>query len=647
MNKEEVQKIVNDHNDSFPQIIKAHHREFYDEICKNFRGEKFGEKIYRWLNIENVNLGKCERCKNDTKFLSIFSGFRPYCSKKCSNLSTIGERSKKLTHEVPDPKFWVEKPCELCGKMFWSFIKRDGRFCSNDCSAKFYANNIDRLSKIRETKLERYGSETFVNPEKAKKTCLEKYGVDNVSKSQEVIDKIKQVNLEKYGVEWNWQSEIVKDKIKKVNLERYGVENPSSSEEIKEKRKKTFLKKYGVENPFQCSKIKEDIKKSYIEKFGVEYPIQIEEVKKKIMETSRKTNYRLLCNSPKVLENIDILFTEEEYKGASSEFIYKVKCKKCGNIFEDHFDAYDHPRCLICYPIVAGFSYAEKEITSFIKSILPTENIIEKDRSVLENRELDIYIPSKNLAIEYDGLFWHSEIGGNKNKTYHLDKLERCLQKGIKLITIFEDEWKNNLEIVKSKLNHIIKSPNDKIYARKCDIQEIETMHANIFLDKYHIQGRYISSVNIGLFFNNELVAVMTFGKMRISLGSKNIKDNEYELLRYATSKSVVGGASKLLSYFVKIYKPERIISYADRRWSIGNLYEKIGFKFIDYTKPNYWYLKLRYSLRYHRYGFRKDVLKDKLDIFDPQLTEWENMQLNGYDRIWDCGNIKYEWLKS
>ena len=371
----------------------------------------------------------------------------------------------------------------------------------------------------------------------------------------------------------------------------------------------------------------------------------IEEVRNKIAEIVRKNNYKLLCSSKRVLDNIEVLFTVDEYKGSSSEFLYSVKCKKCGNVFQDHFDGNGHPRCLICYPNIAGFSYAEKEIVSYIHSIVLREEIIEKDRSVLGNRELDIYIPSKALAIEYNGLFWHSESNGKKSKLYHLDKLERCQSKGIRLITIFEDEWENNRDIVQVRLQHILNLSTNKIYARQCSIQVVTSKLANAFLNKNHIQGGCSSLVNLGLFDENSiLVAIMTFGKPRLSLGRSVSMPGEYELLRYATSKVVVGGASKLFTHFIRIHSPVKIFSYSDKRWSTGKMYEKLGFLFKKETKPNYWYFKPGYAIRYHRFGFRKNILNEKLDIFDPELTEWENMQLNGYDRIWDCGNSKYEW---
>ena len=162
-------------------------------------------------------------------------------------------------------------------------------------------------------------------------------------------------------------------------------------------------------------------------------------------------------------------------------------------------------------------------------------------------------------------------------------------------------------------------------------------------MSQYHIQGSDNGSIRLGLYKFEKLVAVMTFGKLRRCLGS-NIKSDVYEIYRYCTNFSVPGGASKLLEYFKRIYNPVKIISYADRRWSVGKLYTTLKFKLLTKTKPNYWYTK-DYIKRYHRYNFAKHTLSKKLDNFDSNLSEWENMKNNGYDRIWDCGHLKYELI--
>lgn len=291
-------------------------------------------------------------------------------------------------------------------------------------------------------------------------------------------------------------------------------------------------------------------------------------------------------------------------------------------------------------PSINFRSKGQIEIEEFLLS-----NGVEIDictQKILNGTELDIYLPQHNIAIEYNGLYWHSEKNG-KNKHYHLDKTNKCLDKNIRLIHIFSDEWLEKKEIIKDRLLNLIHKNNNKIYARECQIVCLDKNQKRDFLNNYHLQGNDKSNIMIGLQYENNIVAVMTFGKLRASLGNKKRNDKTFELYRFS-SLNVIGGFTKLLQYFIKSYNPERIITYADRNWSPSPeycFYTKInGFKFISDTKPNYYYTK-RYEKREHRFNFRKDVLV-KLG-YDPNKTEFEIMTENGYDRIWDTGNLKYE----
>lgn len=275
------------------------------------------------------------------------------------------------------------------------------------------------------------------------------------------------------------------------------------------------------------------------------------------------------------------------------------------------------------------------ELKEFIESLGLV--VVNNNKSVLSGTEIDLYIPEKNIGIEYNGLYWHSEKMG-KHRNYHINKTIMCDNNNIKLIQIFEDEWRDKKDIVKSRLKHILKSNNSKIYARKCKVKVISTKIKNEYLTKTHLQGPDASNIKLGAYYNNELVGVMTFSSGRKALGGKAIIDN-YELVRFATN-GVVGLASKMLQYFIKNYNPKIIISYADRRWSTGDLYEKIGFSSIGETKPNYWYTK-DFRKREHRFNYRKDILVSK--GYDKNKTESEIMVDLGYNKIWDCGSLKYE----
>lgn len=289
-------------------------------------------------------------------------------------------------------------------------------------------------------------------------------------------------------------------------------------------------------------------------------------------------------------------------------------------------------RCPCCNE---GMSKGEKELSDFIRSL--GIDIELKNRTLIQPLELDIIIPSKKIAIEYNGLYYHGIKKGNIDKKYHLNKLSECNKIGYRLITVFEDEWETKRDIVERRLRHIL--TNEKgIFARKCYVTEISPRIAKEFIDKYHIQGYTTCTVKIGAYYNHQLVAVMTFAKGSVSKGAKN-EDGIWELSRFCVSCSVTGIAGKLLSHFERNYKPIKIYSYADRRWSNGNVYEKIGFTFNSFTLPNYWYFKDN-KKRLHRFNFRKDRIKH-LATKD-NMTEWHIMQEQGYDKIYDCGNIKY-----
>lgn len=287
-------------------------------------------------------------------------------------------------------------------------------------------------------------------------------------------------------------------------------------------------------------------------------------------------------------------------------------------------------RCPIC-----GLGNISKPENYLSGLLADSHVVISNDRYIIAPYELDIVIPDKKIAIEYCGLYWHSELAG-KDRNYHLNKLEMCQKKGYKLITILEDEWLLNKDLVILRLKNLLGLSESKIYARKCAVREVSTVEARKFCNENHLQGYNGSKVKLGLFFNDDLVSIMTFAKPSIAKGSKNKEQVIWELQRFCSkiNTHIVGGASKLLKYFERNYEWNQILSYADRRWSDGNLYEKLGFAFDGYTKPSYWYFNKQ--KRIHRFALRKT--KD-----DPKdQTEWEIRKSQGWNRIWDCGNLKF-----
>lgn len=278
-------------------------------------------------------------------------------------------------------------------------------------------------------------------------------------------------------------------------------------------------------------------------------------------------------------------------------------------------------------------SSQEAEISDYIRVIQPNTTILTNVRDVIPPKELDIYLPEHQIAIEFCGIYWHSEQMG-KDKWYHFNKHKQCKAMGIRLITIFEDEWMHNKQIIKGKLDHVLSVSTDKLFARRTTVAPVSTTDKRNFFDNYHIQGNGPSSVNYGLWYNNVLVACIGFIKT---------KQNTYYLNRYATNIRVVGGFSKLLTRFTSDHPDfASVVTFADLRWSDGNLYEKNGFVLDCSLDPDYSYAYRGTTKRIHKFNFRRRFLPRRLKSFDVSLSERENCNNNNILRVWDCGKNRY-----
>jgi len=418
------------------------------------------------------------------------------------------------------------------------------------------------------------------------------------------------------------------DRAIKNTLKKYGVRSTAQLESTKEKQRKTNLEKYGGVSPSQNKKIRQK---------------QIRTLKKTLSLKTINDKYLKIFKLRKTLgiKNINDLTPEFIKKNFldKNNYIKLKKMKKYFN-YKSNFPIYQFfKRYNINYEKSGGYSQAEKEIVNFIKSIYDG-NIIENDRETIKPKELDILIPDKSLAIEYNGLFWHSD-----DKYRHLKKTEACESKNINLLHIFENEWLNprTQEIWKSVISYKLGITKEKYFARKLEIKKVHTKEANEFLNENHLQGACPAKVKLGLYYENELISLMTFAKPRFN------KEYEYELIRFASKKftACVGCAQRLFKHFLKEYQPNSVISYANRRWasSLSNLYKSIGFKFLRISNPNFYYFKLddpELKL-YHRVKYQKHKLKD-FPNYSPSKTAESIMMEAGYRRIYDSGNLVYEY---
>jgi predicted nucleic acid-binding Zn ribbon protein len=511
--------------------------------------------------------------------------------------------------------------------------------CLNKYNTDVFFRSKEFKEKSKLTSLEKYGTEHPSQSdgvkEKIKRTCLEKYGVEYPLKSEEIKEKSRQTSLEHFGIENPLRSEDIRNKIKLTCLEKYGVENPYQAEEIQKKIKQTNLDKYGVEYSWQAEETKEKIKETWLDKYGTTNPLKTEVVRRKVKKTQKIRKYDFFLKLLKS-KNIEMLSSYDEHLVND---VLKFRCFNCNTEFEaDYHASIQHLiLCPNCYKKrLSGRSVAELDILNFIRN-LGFSDAMGGSMKIIPPLQLDVFIPSKNLAIEYDGIYWHSSSPANTPKDYHLNKTIQCRDKGIQLLHVFENEWLYKQEIVKSIIKSKLGIYDEKIYARKCEVKELSNQEYQEFVDLNHIQGHagIWPKIKLGLFYNNELVSCIGIGKSRF-------KSGETELIRFCNklNTSVVGGLSRL----IKRSGVNDLVSYVDLRYFNGSGYEKAGFKLVSQSGPGYIYVKGSEILS------RRQCQKHKLpkllgDKFDPNLTEVENMTLAGYHQIFDCGNLKYKFI--
>lgn len=482
------------------------------------------------------------------------------------------------------------------------------------------------VEKGNETYRKNHGGKDFT--EVAKEATLMKYGVDNIFKTSKGQELAKQGMKEKYGEEHTMRVQEIKDKVGQTNLERYGCESPLGNADVKEKVRLEVQKKYGVD-----------------------HISQIPDLWKKGLQT-RREKYPTLSmfgrGDVHNIENYNIEYWMENFKDPRSGRIDLHACAKYHNVQADAIRNQFKKAGIT--GIFKGSHTSELEVIQYVEKL--GFDVIQRDKTLVGPNEIDCYIPEANLAIEFDGLMYHSQGNLAEGKffrrvhpNYHLDKTKGCAEKGVQLLHIFENEW------LVTRTRHIWKSLiksklglSDRIFARNTKIAEVSELKAKQFCEENHLQGHATSSIRYGLYYNDELVALMTFSKPRFN------KKADWELLRFCCKKdiTVVGGASKLLKHFRKNHEG-LIVSYANLRWSNGNLYEQLGFTLVDQSEPNYFYFKVTNGRvktedlkLLNRMQFQKHKLADKLENFDAEKTEKENMYANGYNSIYDCGNLVY-----
>jgi hypothetical protein len=424
-----------------------------------------------------------------------------------------------------------------------------------------------------------------------------------------IQEKLRQTNLEKYGVEYWFQTKESTKQIKQTKLEKYGDKNYNNPD----KNKQTNLEKYGNEYWFTSNEGKKKLQESKLQNGGGSFVLP-REINEKLNDSDLLVSMNETMSMTEIADVLKVTPRTIKLKfdkfGLTPKFHPNRSCLLQGKLLDDIKEFYD-------------------------------STIIFNDNKTISPKELDFFFPEKNLAIELNGVYWHSEDGTTESKKYtHSNKLALCQEKGIDLIQITDIEYSEKKDLVISLIQNRL-GVNRKIPARKCKVSVLSKETLKDFLNTYHLQGNIASSISYGLYHDNELVSVMTFGKTRFS----KKKTYEYELLRFCNKIgiSVIGSANKLFKHFIKEHNPSEVISYCDLSKFTGNVYEKMGFDLSHTSNPNYFYYT-RNENPISRYQAQKHKLCHLLVNFDPEKSESENMFSNGYRRYWDCGMNVYIW---
>ena len=585
-----------------------------------------------------------------------------------SGISNLSERLYLWVHKLDSPPMCAH--CHQKKAAFRSFAKGYLQYCSTKCASHYAAQKIakaclerygvdnpNKSPKIREktrrTNLERYGVEypfqSKIVRDKIRRTNLERYGVEYTTQSPVVKERARRTNLERYGVENAAQSNIVRDKLRRTNLERYGVEYPSQSPEIRKRVAQTNMERYGVTNIMQSPIFQERARQTNLERYGVEYPSQSPEIRKRVAQTNME-RYGVTNVAQKDLK----ISYPGLIKASGEKWIFKCPHTDCNHCSEKCFETigpvhYMRVRqntelCTKLLPIQDTHA-SGTSLELIIRHILDENGIqyITNDRNTIYPQELDIYIPSKKIAIECNGIYWHSTPP--KSPKFHYNKWLECKNKNIQLLTIWEDWLVNKPKIVKSLILSKLGIYEYRIGARQCELSEVNGKESVKFLNENHIQGACKNNCNLGLYYNGDLIALMTFNKKRIGISSGSYGDGVWELSRFCSKMGwqIIGGAQRLIRYFIKQYNPTGLVSYASNDISNGNLYEVLGFKSTERCTIGYWYIHPKTLHRYHRFSFSKNRIKQLGLAPDCEnWTEKEAMLAAGYLRIYDSGVCKW-----
>lgn len=398
------------------------------------------------------------------------------------------------------------------------------------------------------------------------------------------------------------QKRSVAEKRHNTMVERHGGFDGMWTEERLEQRSETNKQRYGVKHASQAHCVREKISLNHARKLPY-------------MDIDDKDTLIRLHHQ----EQLPLRYIAEMYNVSPSVITERFK--------EHGVDVINFYR-----------STPQLKLEQWLESL--GIDVLSNDRTIISPLELDIVLPQHNIAIEINGIRWHGELNG-KGRTYHLSKTEHCTKRGLRLLHFWDIEIVQKWDIVTSMIRHRLNLCERTIGARQCSVNEIPSSEAYQFCEDNHIQGGIKSATALSLQYCGQVIAVACFGPSRF-------ERDKMELLRFCTLRniSVVGGLGRLVSNYTKSTNTG-LVTYCDKRYGTGGGYEQVGFKHVHDTSPGYYYYNGSAPTLLSRHQFQKHKLGTKLERYDSLMSEWDNMQMNGYDRVWDCGHSKWYYTCS
>ena len=553
-------------------------------------------------------------------------------------------------------------PCPVCGKPVEIKEMYIGpQACSKEC----------KQVATKATCLEKYGSTTAVNSDharaKAKQTCLTKYGVEHPSQSIEYREKYEATMIDRYGVKYPLQNAEIRAQVSSTNLVRYGGASPTcnknvsqraqsslqlrwggcglASDRIRSKITDTMLDRYGAEHPMQVPCIVEQLRETCLSRYGTSnFGASDEAIKRRMIDPTKFDEYIQFRSNPQqyITSNFTCRPTVNQLTtllGVTDTPIYDILIKNnCRELVSFHG------------------STMENELVEFILNLDSSIKVVRNARTVISPQEIDIYLPEYHIGIECNPTITHnsSQIdpwgGAPKYYKYHQQKSIDCRNNGVFLFHIFGYEWTWKRDIILSMIKNLLGKSDVRMFARNTQVVELTDSECREFLNANHRQGAVFASIRLGLKDKktHELVSVMTFNKIRSTIGKKSSTVEFMELSRFCSrlNTCVVGGASKLFSYYLKHHLIHNVVSFSDVAHTRGNLYAQLGFVRCNESAPSYVWVDSITDKALNRVECQKSNLVKLLDEPDLDLSQTERqiMESHGYLRVYDSGTARWEY---